>query len=93
MTNFMAKGIFFSPSLVASLSTLRQEAFLISLANKNPDSLTPQMMNKMVNNKKQETEKVLKEMQKKNNKEKKAKEHKEQEENYEFEYDESIEDE
>ena len=54
---------------------------------------TNNMMNKMVNNKKEETEKVLKEMQKKNNKEKKAKEHKEQEENYEFEYDESIEDE
>ena len=54
---------------------------------------TNNMMNKMVNNKKQETEKVLKEMQKKNNKDKKAKEHKEQEENYEFEYDESIEDE
>ena len=59
---------------------------------------TNNMMNKMVNNKKQETEKVLKEMQKQSNKDKKAKEHKEhktqeKEENYEYEYDESMDDE
>lgn len=58
---------------------------------------TNNMMNKMMNNKKEQTEKVLKEMQRRNNKvnnpEIKKKENKPEETDYEFEYDESMDDE
>lgn len=58
---------------------------------------TNNMMNKMMNNKKEQTEKVLKEMQRRNNKsnnpEIKKKENKSEETGYEYEYDESMDDE
>ena len=58
---------------------------------------TNNMMNKMMNNKKEQTEKVLKEMQRRNNKsnnpEIKKKENKPEETGYEYEYDESMDDE
>ena len=49
------------------------------------------MMNKMVNNKKEQTEKVIKEMQKRNKEQKKKEEEKSQKENYEIIYNETQE--